>query len=80
MPGAIAKAKEIAESNPSQYFMPGQFDNPANPEIHFKTTGPEIWDDCDGEIDVLVAGLELAAQLQEFQDTLSKRRVRILLL
>ena len=57
MPGAIAKAKEIAESNPSQYFMPGQFDNPANPEIHFKTTGPEIWDDCDGEIDVLVGGV-----------------------
>jgi len=57
MPGAIAKAKEIAESNPSQYFMPGQFDNPANPEIHFKTTGPEIRDDCDGEIDVLVAGV-----------------------
>ena len=57
MPGAIAKAKEIAESNPSQYFMPGQFDNPANPEIHFKTTGPEIWDDCDGEIDVFVAGV-----------------------
>ena len=57
MPGAIAKAKEIAESNPSQYFMPGQFDNPANPEIHFKTTGPEIWDDCDGAIDVLVAGV-----------------------
>ncbi len=47
MPGAIAKA----------YFMPGQFDNPANPEIHFKTTGPEIWDDCDGAIDVLVAGV-----------------------
>ena len=57
MPGAIAKAKEIADSNPSQYFMPGQFDNPANPEIHFKTTGPEIWDDCDGSIDVLVAGV-----------------------
>ena len=57
VPGAIAKAKEIAESNPSQYFMPGQFDNPANPEIHFKTTGPEIWDDCDGEIDVFVAGV-----------------------
>merc|ERR1712224_951988 len=48
MPGAIAKAKEIAESDPSKYFMPGQFDNPAN---------PEIWEDCDGEIDVLVAGV-----------------------
>tara|TARA_Y100001970_G_C14259267_1_gene878352 strand:- start:986 stop:1972 length:987 start_codon:yes stop_codon:yes gene_type:complete len=57
MPGAIAKAKEIAESNPAKYFMPGQFDNPANPEIHFKTTGPEIWNDCDGNIDVLVAGV-----------------------
>ncbi len=57
MPGAISKAKEIAESDPNKYFMPGQFDNPANPEIHFKTTGPEIWNDCDGEIDVLVAGV-----------------------
>ncbi len=57
MPGAIAKAKEIAESNPEKYFMPGQFENPANPEIHFKTTGPEIWDDCGGAIDVLVAGV-----------------------
>ncbi|WP_250394792.1 cysteine synthase A [Synechococcus sp. MU1655] len=57
MPGAIAKAKEIADSDPSKYFMPGQFDNPANPEIHEKTTGPEIWDDCDGAIDVLVAGV-----------------------
>jgi len=57
MPGAIAKAKEIADSNPKKYFMPGQFDNPANPEIHFKTTGPEIWDDTDGQIDVLVSGV-----------------------
>ncbi len=57
MPGAIAKAKEIAESDPQKYFMPGQFDNPANPEIHFKTTGPEIWNDTEGEIDVLVAGV-----------------------
>ena len=57
MPGAISKAKEIFESNPQKYFMPGQFDNPANPEIHYKTTGPEIWNDCDGSIDVLVAGV-----------------------
>ncbi len=57
MPGAIAKATEIAESDPQKYFMPGQFDNPANPDIHFKTTGPEIWNDCDGSIDVLVAGV-----------------------
>ena len=57
MPGAIAKAKEIADSDPQKYFMPGQFDNPANPEIHFKTTGPEIWDDTDGQIDFLVSGV-----------------------
>ena len=57
MPGAINKAKEIAESDPKKYFMPGQFENPANPEIHFKTTGPEIWNDCDGQIDVLVSGV-----------------------
>ena len=57
MPGAIAKAKELADSDPQKYFMPGQFDNPANPEIHFKTTGPEIWDDTDGQIDVLVSGV-----------------------
>ncbi len=57
MPGAIAKAKEIAESDKKKYFMPGQFDNPANPEIHFKTTGPEIWNDCNGDIDVFVAGV-----------------------
>ena len=57
MPGAIAKAKEIAATDPGKYFMPGQFENPANPEIHEKTTGPEIWNDCDGSIDVLVAGV-----------------------
>ncbi len=57
MPGAIAKAKEIAESDPKKFFMPGQFENPANPAIHFKTTGPEIWNDCNGSIDVLVAGV-----------------------
>ncbi|WP_413746870.1 cysteine synthase A [Synechococcus sp. MIT S9507] len=57
MPGAIAKAKEIAATDPGKYFMPGQFENPANPEIHEKTTGPEIWNDCDGAIDVLVAGV-----------------------
>lgn len=57
MPGAIAKAEEIVASNPQKYFMPQQFNNPANPEIHFKTTGPEIWNDTDGKIDILVAGV-----------------------
>lgn len=56
MPGAIAAAEQIADEN-SEYFLPQQFKNPANPEIHFKTTGPEIWDDTDGNVDVFVAGV-----------------------
>jgi len=57
MKGAIEKATEIAASNPEQYYMPQQFENPSNPAIHEKTTGPEIWNDTDGGIDVLVAGV-----------------------
>ena len=55
--GAIAKAREIATGDPGRYFMPGQFDNPANPAIHARTTGPEIWEDTDGQIDILVSGV-----------------------
>jgi cysteine synthase A len=57
MKGAITKAADIANSDTSRYFMPQQFENPANPAIHEKTTGPEIWDDTDGAIDVLVSGV-----------------------
>ena len=57
MPGAIAKAEEIHNSDPKHYLLLQQFKNPANPDIHFRTTGPEIWDDTDGEIDVLVSGV-----------------------
>ncbi|MBA1201467.1 cysteine synthase A [Pseudomonas capeferrum] len=57
MKGAIEKAGEIVASAPDQYYMPGQFDNPSNPAIHEKTTGPEIWNDTDGAVDVLVAGV-----------------------
>lgn len=56
MPGAIAEAEQAAKENPG-YVLPQQFKNPANPEIHFKTTGPEIWNDTDGTIDVLVSGV-----------------------
>ena len=57
MKGAIAHAERLAASDPGRYFMPQQFKNPANPGIHEKTTGPEIWDDTDGAVDVLVAGV-----------------------
>ena len=56
MPGAIKEAEELAAENPD-WFMPHQFDNPANVDIHYKTTGPEIWDDTNGCIDVLVSGV-----------------------
>jgi len=57
MKGAISRAEEIAASEPERYFIPQQFKNPANPAIHEKTTGPEIWNDTDGGIDVLVSGV-----------------------
>jgi cysteine synthase len=57
MKGAISRAEEIAASEPERYFLPQQFKNPANPAIHESTTGPEIWDDTDGGIDVLVSGV-----------------------
>ncbi len=57
MNGAVAKAKEVVESDPEHWFLPNQFENPANPAIHEKTTGPEIWDDTDGKVDVVVAGV-----------------------
>jgi cysteine synthase A len=57
MSGAIKRATEMAQSDTKRYFMPQQFENPANPEIHEKTTGPEIWNDTDGGMDVLISGV-----------------------
>jgi len=57
MKGAIGRAEETAASQPGHFFLPQQFKNPANPAIHEKTTGPEIWTDTEGEVDVLVAGV-----------------------
>ncbi len=57
MNGAIARAKEIVASDPARHWMPQQFENPANPRIHFETTGPEIWRDTDGKVDVIVSGV-----------------------
>jgi len=57
MSGAIGKAQEIVQAEPDKFVLLQQFDNPANPEIHFQTTGPEIWNDTEGKIDVLVSGV-----------------------
>lgn len=57
MQGALDRARELLEAEPDRYFMPQQFDNPANPDIHQRTTGPELWEATDGDLDVLVAGV-----------------------
>jgi cysteine synthase A len=57
MAGSIAKAEEMVASDPVRFVLLQQFKNPANPEIHFRTTGPEIWEDTDGTVDVLVSGI-----------------------
>lgn len=57
MKGAVSKAEEIAASDPKRWFLPQQFKNPSNPAIHEKTTGPEIWNDTDGSVDVIVSGV-----------------------
>jgi cysteine synthase A len=74
MGGAIRKAEEIAESDPQKYFMPQQFKNPANPEIHRKTTAEEIWRDTDGKADFLVAGVGTGGTITGVGEMLKSRK------
>src|SRR5580693_1910850 len=57
MAGSISKAEEMVASDPSRFVLLQQFKNPANPEVHFRTTGPEIWEDTEGRVDVLISGI-----------------------
>ena len=74
MAGSIAKAEQIVASDPKRFVLLQQFKNPANPEIHFHTTGPEIWDDTDGTIDVLVSGIGTGGTISGVSRYIKKER------
>jgi cysteine synthase A len=74
MPGAIRKAEEIVASDPGRYFMPQQFKNPANPEVHRRTTAEEIWRDTDGQADILVAGVGTGGTITGVGEVIKPRK------
>jgi cysteine synthase A len=73
MPGAIRKADEMAASDP-RYFIPGQFNNPANPEIHRRTTAEEVWNDTDGKVDIFVSGIGTGGTITGVGEVLKQRK------
>ena len=73
MSGAVKKAEELVDENPT-YFMPQQFENPANPEIHRKTTAMEIWNDTDGKVDMLVAGVGTGGTITGVSEVIKKKK------
>jgi cysteine synthase A len=79
MSGAIGAAREMVSADPERYVMLQQFSNPANPRIHHDTTGPEIWDDCDGQVDVLVAGVGTGGTITGVSRYIKQTRGRELL-
>ena len=74
LPGSLRKMQEIIQAEPEGYFVANQFGNPHNPEIHYQETGPEIWQDTDGEIDIFVAGVGSGGTLQGIGKFLKERR------
>jgi cysteine synthase A len=74
MSGAISKAEEIVASDPKKHFMPQQFKNPANPEIHRKTTAEEIWSDTDGKVDILISGIGTGGTITGVSEIIKARK------
>jgi len=72
--GAVNRAKELVASDPKRYFMPDQFGNPANPEVHRKTTAEEIWRDTDGKADILVSGIGTGGTITGVGEVIKKRK------
>lgn len=78
MLGAVRMAEKMLEDEPDRYFLPGQFSNPVNPLIHEQTTGPEIWNDCDGQVDVIVAGVGTGGTLSGTARFLKSQKPKVL--